>query len=992
MLKMLRKYTVSIITGVLLVSVFIWWNNARGYDDTVMAGIPEYGDVDQRSIIAGSGIGARQETAYSAYYKQTSGKEAQDTKGIRIAVPGAGFKAIGGSGVFKRSDPEGMKGDVLAMTAEGDWAEYEIDIESAGYYQMGIAYYALQGKGASIQRSVQIDGAYPFSQAKRMVFPRMWKEAGTTWFDTMGNEFNPKQEEVAGWQFREFRDPEARTAEPFRFYMTKGKHTIRIGYIREPAAIGELSVYSPVTPPTYQELLKMYQDKGYKDVRDTYIKVQAEEASLKSEATLRRVDERDPATEPFDRSAVRMNTIGGGAWRDGSQWIEWEFEVPESGLYNIGARYLAKWLNQVPVQRTIYLDGSIPFREMNSADFPFDGDWQVGGLGSKEGDPYLFYLDKGKHRLRMEVQVGQLGSIFELIQDVSGKMSFLSREVIMITGTNPDPNREWELENNIPNLVPRLHLMARDLDDAIQRIYSLGVKKGSTELASILMARDLLIDLAGKTDTIPKRIDSFSTTQTSLSSWITSMNKQKLQLDYLVVKSPDRNWPDANAGFMTKVGIGVYDFFTSFTKDYRKIGSTREENGDTLKVWVARGRDWVQIIKQMTDADFTAQTGINVEVNIIPAGSMNLFMLAMTSGKGPDVALGVDATIPNNFALRGGLVDLNVFPDYEQVAERFRPGALTPYRFQGGNYALPENQNFNMMFYRKDIMEELGIKKIPETWQEVMDIIPKLQQNGMDFYYPHDTDGSAAQFAPFLFQRGGEFYRDNGISGLDTPEALAAMKMWTGMYTNYKISKESSFYNRFRTGEMPIGVADYQTYMQLSTAAPELTGWWEMRPIPGIRRSDGVIDRSVGGAAQTGVIFSTTKKQDDAWEFLKWWTSSAVQERFGSELEAIIGAEARWNTANVEALKNLPWPKADIDAILEQWDWFKEREIVPGDYYTSRYINNIWNEIVLNGKNTREALEDGVKEINKEIRKKRDEFGLDDEPAKTTKGKGGDGG
>jgi ABC-type glycerol-3-phosphate transport system substrate-binding protein len=180
--------------------------------------------------------------------------------------------------------------------------------------------------------------------------------------------------------------------------------------------------------------------------------------------------------------------------------------------------------------------------------------------------------------------------------------------------------------------------------------------------------------------------------------------------------------------------------------------------------------------------------------------------------------------------------------------------------------------------------------------------------------------------------------------------------------------------------------------MQLSTAAPELTGWWEMRPIPGIRRSDGVIDRSVGGAAQTGVIFSTTKKQDDAWEFLKWWTSSAVQERFGSELEAIIGAEARWNTANVEALKNLPWPKADIDAILEQWDWFKEREIVPGDYYTSRYINNIWNEIVLNGKNTREALEDGVKEINKEIRKKRDEFGLDDEPAKTTNGKGGDGG
>ena len=152
--------------------------------------------------------------------------------------------------------------------------------------------------------------------------------------------------------------------------------------------------------------------------------------------------------------------------------------------------------------------------------------------------------------------------------------------------------------------------------------------------------------------------------------------------------------------------------------------------------------------------------------------------------------------------------------------------------------------------------------------------------------------------------------------------------MWTGLFTNYKIQKQADFYNRFRSGEMPIGVADYSTYILLSTAAPELTGWWGMKPMPGIKQTDGRINRSTGGLGQTGIIFQSSKQQDQSWEFLKWWTSADTQERFGSELESLLGVEARWNTANVEALKRMPWQTDDINAIMEQWEWFKEREVV----------------------------------------------------------------
>ncbi|UUZ87262.1 hypothetical protein LJK88_36695 [Paenibacillus sp. P26] len=117
-----------------------------------------------------------------------------------------------------------------------------------------------------------------------------------------------------------------------------------------------------------------------------------------------------------------------------------------------------------------------------------------------------------------------------------------------------------------------------------------------------------------------------------------------------------------------------------------------------------------------------------------------------------------------------------------------------------------------------------------------------------------------------------------------------------------------------------------------------------------------------------------------------------MQEQFGIELEALLGVEARWNTANVEALRRSPWPSEDIESILEQWNWFKERQIVLGGYYTTRQIANIWNEIVLNGKNQREAIEDAAIEIDKEIRKKREEFGLLEAASGSSEAESGKGG
>jgi ABC-type glycerol-3-phosphate transport system substrate-binding protein len=974
MIQKIRRNLPQIIILAIIVTSFLWWFNSRQINENAMANIPDYSDVDERSILAEEDIKSKLEPSFIQYYKQMKDQGAKDTVGVNIVIPAVDYTAKSGAGISKQSSVGGVAGEVLVQAEEDSWVEYSFDVPHDGFYQMGMSYYAMEGKRSSVLRSVQVDGVYPFYQAKKMEFQRIWKEAGETFKDNQENEYNPRQEEVFDWQYREFVDAEGKVLEPLRFYLSAGKHTIRLNAIREPVAIGEIRIFSPIRLPSYEELVKEYKEKGHKEVENQFIqKIQAEETALKSAPTLRRIEDREPGTEPFDKNASLLNAFGGHGWRNGGQWAEWEFEVPETGLYNLGIRFGNWFLNGIPVQRKITIDGEVPFREMNAVGFNYDRNWQLLGLGGNE-HPYLFYLEKGKHRIRMEVQVGSLGEVFELVQQVSHKISLLQREIIRVTGTNPDPNRDYELQRSIPNLIPRIHLMAKGLEEARQLLFDLGVAKDSSQVAALGTARDQLLDMAEKPETITARLDQLLNTQSQLGLWITSLSQQSLTMDYIVVKSPEQKWPKAHKHWTVRALYSVNDFFRSFKKDYGSVGNIYGEEEKVLDVWVARGRDWVKIIKQLTDEDFTPNTGIKVNINVIPAGAMHLLMLSSTAGLAPDVALGVQADVPIDFAIRNAIVNLNQFPDYEEVAARFRPGAMIPYKYNGGDYALPENQNFSMLFYRKDIMQELGVTKIPDTWQEAMDLIPLLQQNGMDFFYAHAPD----DFTPFLFQHGGEYYRENGkYSNLDSPEALKAMKMWTDLFTNYKISKRADFYNRFRSGEMPIGVADYYTYVLLSVAAPELTGWWGMKPMPGLREDNGEINRSTGGAAQTAMIFKDTEKKEEAWEYIKWWTSADIQEQFGSELEALLGVEARWNTANVEALKRLPWSTEDINAVLEQWEWFKEREIVLGGYFTTRHINNIWNEIVLNGKTVREAVEDGIEEINKELRKKREEFGLD---------------
>ncbi|MBQ7726797.1 MAG: extracellular solute-binding protein, partial [Clostridia bacterium] len=297
--------------------------------------------------------------------------------------------------------------------------------------------------------------------------------------------------------------------------------------------------------------------------------------------------------------------------------------------------------------------------------------------------------------------------------------------------------------------------------------------------------------------------------------------------------------------------------------------------------------------------------------------------------------------------------------------------ALTTYRYNGGVYAIPETMNFKVMFYRKDILSRYGIP-IPDTRDQLYSkTLPALYREGFSFCYPRDD-------SEFILQYGGAYYTEDGKrSALDSAEVFAALKEETELYTQYAIPVTANFYNRFRTGEMPMGIGEYTMYLQLLSAAPEISGKWAVAPIPGMKNKNGDVDRS-NAAFQclSDVILSASSKKEQGWEFLKWWSSYETQLNFATEVEAVLGEEARWNTANTQAFQALPWKSEDLRVITEMLESDREVPVVLGGYYTTRYLTNAWNKVVNNGAVLRDELEDAVVNINKELRSKQEEYGV----------------
>src|SRR5690606_19744860 len=735
------------------------------------------------------------------------------------------------------------------VTPETGSITWKVDVPEAGLYNIRVHYYPLEGKSSAIQREFKINQEIPFDGADILLFDRAWDDAeGGVKRDDRGNDITPRQVEKQYWQTTPLKSNNGYYEDPFLFYFEQGEQEITFTALREPMAIDYIELYQEEQPLSYEDITKQYEEKGYKETSGQKIVIQAEQAAQKSSPTLYPLQDRSsPSVEPYHVSKLRINAIGGINWKMPGQWIEWEFEVEEDGLYQIALKRKQNLLRGVYSTRSLMIDGKYPFEEMKRLRFNFNMDWQMDVTGVQTCA--LPILTEGKHTIRMEVKMGDIAPLLRTIESSVLQLNEMYRKILMITSNSPDPFRDYQLERRIPDLIETFEEQAEVIKKVATYLEELTGER-SDKVAPLHSLVRQLEDMVEDPETIASRLDTFKVNVGSLGTWILTVQEQPLTLYYLFISSHDVKLPKAEANILAEIGHEIGGLFASYKEDYDSIGNITEHE-QSIDVWITTGRDQAQVMKRLIDDSFTTESGISVQLRLVPG---NILLPATLANEGPDVAMQVGEDIPINYAMRNAAADLTQFDDFEEVTKRFRESALVPYRYNDGVYALPEQQTFPMLFYRKDILEELGLTP-PETWQDVYNMISVLQKHNMEFYLPLESGATNitmvpnATFAMLLYQKGGEFYRDQDKkSGLDSEISMEAFNIWTQFYTNYKFPLQADFPNRFRVGEMPIGIADYTTYNLLTVMAPEIRGLWDFTMVPGTEMPNGSVNRQVASA------------------------------------------------------------------------------------------------------------------------------------------------
>lgn len=856
--------------------------------------------------------------------------------------------------------------DEFVLERQGN-ANFDVNIEKSGLYRVVFEYLAKNDSKNPLEMSLAIDGESPFDELSSLSLKRLWQaDPNVSSYIENANDIRPSLIEVLEWQKYSAQDSEGYTSKPFEIYLESGAHTITLDNKGEAFAIRNFVLdgeYNSV--PAYEDYIKQFSTVSKYDGES--IELQAENfTTVSSRSLVASSDLSDAATYPSDYKYIKLNTLGGTNWRYVGDKASWNVNVPKAGLYRFAIRFKQNYYNGISTHRKLTINGEVPFEQAEDISFEYGISWQLNTLEDK-----YIYLEKGENTIALEAVLGGNANILSDLEDIIYNLNGVYREIITITGTSPDIYRDYALEKEIPDLIPTLEEYTdnvKNLIGNVEKYYDGGGSETATLKQLYVQLEDILDDPSSITKS--SRLSRFKSNISSLGTWANKLREQPLEIDVIALVAENGELPVVKAKFLDALTYRMNRFLASFVTDYSKLGSEGSTAEQSLRVWVSTGRDQAQLLKNMVEDTFTPNYNIGVNVELVSGGLIE----AILAGRGPDVALDRAETDPVNFAMRNALYDMTEFEDFEEVKKWFCDCSFIPFEYQGGTYALPITQSFNMMFYRTDIFAEMGIE-IPKTWEElILYVIPVLNSNNMTAGIGIATESTI--FKTLLYQSGGSIYNDDcSAAALNSQIAYEAFKTSVEFYTDYDIPQSYDFLNRFRTGEMPLAITSYTSYNNLKLSAPELNGMWEMVLIPGVEDENGNINNTQLMGSTSAVITKNCKSPESAWKFLKWFLSADMQGRYGADIESILGAAGRYNPANMEAMRQLSWESEQLELLEKQRSVTTDIPNLPGSYFTQRAINNAFVSAVIDSQNPREALLYWNEEINFELERKRIEFG-----------------
>lgn len=848
---------------------------------------------------------------------------------------------------------------------------FSVDVESAGEYEFALDYCSLQTTVDTITINVLVNEE-TVADYENIELPTSWTAESTEdSFDIYKNEVQSIQTPFTVFSKIYLYDSLHYASSPLLFDLEAGVNTITIEKNNGELLLGNFYIFSEYEDKSYIEYNNLNNEST---VTDELVILEAEDVLFKSSTGILNQAVQETHATPFSTDLNYLNCLSGDSFNQSGYSITYAFEVSQTGNYQISMKYFISQSNSISYAN-IYLDNLILFDELNNYAFLANSKYQNETLGNDD-EYFEFYLTKGTHYLTIELDASSTSSIYYELVDIIDEMGDLYLDIIKMTGGLSDSNRSWDVVKYIPDIQNKLDTWIEQLEamlELIDDVSKVNSNKQNSLYQQIDNALEKIETLAANPNDLPHKLDVLQTGSNSavsmLSSSLHTSTFVPITLDKIYVHSSDCKLPKANSNFFMN--------YFSMAQRVFQSGVIEEDDEDTLTIWVNRSTYHVTLMQQMADTIYYEETGQKVRLSIL--SDENKLIYANAANTTPDAALGLSQSIPYDYGLRGSLVDLSELSGFNETISVFSPGALTNLVCGDAVYGLPETQDFQVTYYRTDLLDELNIE-VPNTYDEIIEIVPELQRYGMNYYLPiAGASGlkSLSSTIPFIYQYGADIYSDDYFSSaIDSSEAITGINMMVDLFNLYSLPLTSqNFYDSFRNGTIPIGIGGFDTYLSLQDAAAELDGKWEMALYPGVMQDDGTVNRSTTAGSTTAVIFNQSDQVDEAWDFIQWWLSTEIQTKYANDLQATYGSTFMWNSANLEAFANLNIDQEYKDIILEQWDYLYNVPQIPATYIIERGISDIWNSAVFDQASVRSEISDMMLVMNNEIERKMIEFG-----------------
>lgn len=148
-----------------------------------------------------------------------------------------------------------LKGNGIETSDQGK-VTWEFDVKKSGFYNLEIGYIPLKGTNSSIERKLYIDDEILFDGMEQLSFHRSWVNETDEIQVKRNNEVRPNTIEDESERIVLIEDSQKRVAEPYRFYLEEGKHTLTLESMKEPMKITKIKFKSEDKIMKYEEFIE----------------------------------------------------------------------------------------------------------------------------------------------------------------------------------------------------------------------------------------------------------------------------------------------------------------------------------------------------------------------------------------------------------------------------------------------------------------------------------------------------------------------------------------------------------------------------------------------------------------------------------------------------------------------------------------------------------------------------------------------------------------